>query len=160
MAQHVEDRHGRENLSLSGRPVGTDCPFCRIVEGTAPARVLREWVDALAIVPRGGGVTAGHVLVLPKTHVPDIAADPSVSAATMRCTAELAAEVGDCNVITSRGAAATQTVPHLHVHLVPRTRGDGILLPWTAEDGGGRPGRGRRPWTARPLNPGASGPPR
>ncbi len=74
----------------------------------------------------------------------------------MRHAAELAAEVGDCNVITSRGAAATQTVRHLHVHVVPRRQGDGILLPWTdpgAETGtGGRPGRARRPWTVGPAD--------
>ncbi|MFC1434132.1 HIT family protein [Streptacidiphilus sp. N1-3] len=110
--------------------VRPDCPFCRIVQGTAPAMVLREWPDALAILPRNS-VTAGHVLVLPKTHVADVAVDPAVSATTMLRAAELAAEGGDCNVITSRGPAATQTVPHLHIHLVPRAHGDGMLLPWT-----------------------------
>ncbi|WP_405583002.1 HIT family protein [Streptomyces sp. NBC_01190] len=113
------------------RSAPPDCPFCSIVRGDAPAAVLREWPDALAILPRDGGVTAGHVLVLPKAHVADVATDPAVSAITMRRAAELAAEGGDCNVITSRGPAATQTVRHLHIHLVPRTHGDGVLLPWT-----------------------------
>ncbi|MFI0712504.1 HIT domain-containing protein [Streptomyces inhibens] len=36
------------------------------------------------------------------------------------------------NVITSRGPSATQTIRHLHIHLVPRADGDGLLLPWTA----------------------------
>lgn len=39
------------------------------------------------------------------------------------------------NLITSRGAAATQSVFHLHLHLVPRTEGDGLALPW--RDAGG-----------------------
>lgn len=108
------------------------CPFCLIVCGRAPATVLRAWPDALAIRPRHGGVTAGHVLVIPRVHVADVAEDPVVSAATMLRAAELAAEAGDCNVITSRGPAATQTVRHLHLHLVPRAEGDGLLLPWTA----------------------------
>ncbi|MFJ9559799.1 HIT family protein [Streptomyces fuscichromogenes] len=125
-----------------------DCPFCRIVRGAAPAHVIREWEGALAISPRGGGVTPGHVLVLPKTHVPDVAADPAVSAMTMRHAAELAGEVDDCNVITSRGAVATQTVPHLHVHVVPRRHGDGIVLPWTTSAVGDGP---RRPAGARPA---------
>ncbi|MEW2072852.1 HIT domain-containing protein [Streptomyces sp. NPDC013433] len=139
MSDRAEGGH-RENGSVDRGP-GADCPFCLIVRGAAPARVVRRWADALAITPRGGGVTRGHVLVLPMTHVPDVAADPAVSATTMRYAAELAAEVGDCNIITSRGAAATQTVPHLHVHVVPRRPGDGILLPWTAPEGpvaGGR----------------------
>ncbi|MFD5395222.1 HIT family protein [Streptomyces sp. NPDC127097] len=108
------------------------CPFCLIVCGRAPATVLRAWPDALAIRPRHGGVTAGHVLVIPRVHVADVAEDPVVSAATMLRAAELAAEAGDCNVITSRGPAATQTVRHLHLHVVPRAEGDGLLLPWTA----------------------------
>jgi histidine triad (HIT) family protein len=37
----------------------------------------------------------------------------------------------DCNIITSVGSAATQTVRHLHVHVVPRRRGDGLQLPWS-----------------------------
>ncbi|MGY4988069.1 HIT family protein [Streptomyces nigrescens] len=107
------------------------CPFCLIVCGRAPATVLREWPETIAIRPRHGGVTAGHVLVIPRVHVADVAEDPVVSAATMLRAAELAAEVGDCNVITSRGPSATQTVRHLHLHLVPRAEGDGLLLPWT-----------------------------
>ncbi|MFJ3950741.1 HIT domain-containing protein [Streptomyces sp. Je 1-4] len=108
------------------------CPFCLIVWGRAPATVLRAWPETIAIRPRHGGVTAGHVLVIPRVHVADVAEDPVVSAATMLRAAELAAEAGDCNVITSRGPAATQTVRHLHLHLVPRAEGDGLLLPWSA----------------------------
>jgi diadenosine tetraphosphate (Ap4A) HIT family hydrolase len=40
---------------------------------------------------------------------------------------------GDCNLITSDGAAATQTVKHLHVHIVPRRDGDGLTLPWSTQ---------------------------
>ncbi|MEU8686017.1 HIT domain-containing protein [Streptomyces sp. NPDC048611] len=117
------------------RPLGLrlpGCPFCLIVCGRAPATVLREWPETLAIRPRHGGVTDGHVLLIPRVHVADVAEDPAVSAATMLRAAELAAEAGDCNVITSRGASATQTVRHLHLHLVPRAEGDGLLLPWTS----------------------------
>lgn len=107
-----------------------ECPFCDIVAGTAPARVVREWPDALAIAPTDG-VTAGHTLVIPKTHVADVGVDPEVSAATMLRAAELAAELGPCNIITSRGRAATQSVFHLHLHLLPRRGGDGLALPWS-----------------------------
>ncbi|MEV5953677.1 HIT domain-containing protein [Streptomyces sp. NPDC051987] len=151
MDQRARDRATALGMPADDRLPDSDCPFCRIVRGVAPARLVREWEGALAISPRGGGVTPGHVLVLPKTHVPDVAADPAVSAMTMRHAAELAGEVGDCNVITSRGAVATQTVPHLHVHVVPRRHGDGIVLPWTppaAEDGPRRRGVRRLPWTA------------
>lgn len=106
------------------------CPFCEIVSGRAPATVVREWDDALAIVPLGP-VVAGHVLVIPKAHVSDFADDANVSAATMRRAAELAGESeGALNLITSRGKEATQSVFHLHLHLVPRAENDGLALPW------------------------------
>jgi len=111
----------------------TTCPFCEIAAGRAPATVVREWDDALAIVPRGGGITPGHLLVIPKQHVADFGEDPDVSAATMRRAAELAAGDQPMNLITSRGSAATQTVFHLHLHLVPRRAGDGLALPWTRQ---------------------------
>ncbi|MGW1218218.1 HIT family protein [Streptomyces californicus] len=105
------------------------CVFCRIVTGQAPADVVREWDDVIAIHP----VTPGHILVIPHTHVPDVGQDPGVSARTMACAAELAAELPAANVITSKGTAATQTVAHLHLHIVPRTAGDDLPLPWTPQ---------------------------
>jgi histidine triad (HIT) family protein len=106
------------------------CPFCEIVAGRAPATVVREWDDVLAIVPLGP-VVDGHVLVIPREHVTDFADDPVVSATTTYRAAELAAESSQpMNLITSRGKAATQSVFHLHLHLVPRAEGDGLALPW------------------------------
>lgn len=110
--------------------VKAGCVFCAIVAGQAPATVVREWEDAIAIKPRSGGVTEGHLLVIPRTHVADVGIDPAVSAATMARAAELTAELPAANVITSRGVEATQSVFHLHVHVVPRAPGDGLPLPW------------------------------
>ncbi|WP_456228936.1 HIT family protein [Streptomyces sp. YJ-C3] len=75
-------------------------------------------------------VTPGHVLVIPRAHVADVGVDPAVSARTMRRAAELAADLGECNIITSRGESATQTVFHLHLHVLPRYPEDGLALPW------------------------------
>ncbi|WP_245996819.1 HIT family protein [Streptomyces armeniacus] len=109
-----------------------DCPFCAIVHDGAPATIVHEWGDALAIVPRSGGCTDGHLLVLPKAHVTDFTIDPVVSATVQLRAAELAQQLGgQWNYLTSCGEAATQTVWHLHGHLVPRTAGDGLALPWT-----------------------------
>jgi histidine triad (HIT) family protein len=94
-----------------------DCVFCRIVVGAAPAKVVREWPLAIAIVPLHP-VTPGHLLVLPREHVRD-AADSQF------------------NLITSTGPAATQTVWHLHWHIVPRRFDDGLTLPWTGQQTGG-----------------------
>ena len=109
----------------------TDCPFCAIIAGTAPATVVRRWPDAIAIVPLNP-VVEGHTLVIPKTHVTDFVAEPAVSAAVMKRAAELAGNfpAGSMNLITSRGREATQSVFHLHLHLVPRAANDGLALPW------------------------------
>lgn len=107
----------------------SDCVFCAIIAGTSPAQVVRRWDDAIAFIPLGP-VTLGHMLVVPHAHVDDYTEDPEVTALTFRHAAELL--VGDANLITSAGAAATQTIRHLHVHVVPRKANDGLLLPWSA----------------------------
>jgi histidine triad (HIT) family protein len=106
------------------------CPFCEIVAGRAPATIVRDWPDALAIVPLNP-IVEGHTLVIPKEHVPDFAHDPDVAADTM-WRAALLAQKSDrpMNLITSRGREATQSVWHLHLHLVPRAANDGLALPW------------------------------
>ncbi|ALC32361.1 hypothetical protein ABE83_34620 (plasmid) [Streptomyces sp. CFMR 7] len=82
-------------------------------------------------MPRSGGCTDGHLLVLPRGHVADFTTDPVVSATVQLRAAELAAQIGgQWNYLTSCGPDATQTVFHLHGHLVPRTAGDGLALPW------------------------------
>ncbi len=111
------------------------CVFCAIVAGRAPATVVRDWPGAIAIRPLSP-VVPGHVLVVPRAHVADAGTDPEVSALAMACAAELAADLPAANIITSKGAAATQTVFHLHLHVVPRERGDGLTLPWTHRTGG------------------------
>lgn len=107
----------------------SECVFCDIVAGRAPAEIFHEWEDAIAFVPLNP-VTEGHLLVIPKVHVADVGHDPYVSATTMQRAAQLAATQW-CNVITSRGRVATQTVFHLHFHIVPRREDDGLALPWT-----------------------------
>lgn len=111
----------------------TDCAFCRIVAGTAPANIVQAWHDAIAVRPRGGGVNDSHVLVIPRTHVADAGTDPAVTAAVMARAAELAAERPASNIIANVGVGAGQSVMHLHLHVITRTKGDGIKLPWTAQ---------------------------
>ncbi|MFD3932626.1 HIT family protein [Streptomyces sp. NPDC058614] len=108
-----------------------DCPFCRIIHDGASATIVHAWADALAIRPRSGGCTDGHLLVLPRGHVADFTTDPVVSATVQLRAAELAQQLGgQWNYLTSCGPDATQSVIHLHGHLVPRTAGDGLVLPW------------------------------
>ncbi|MFD5556192.1 HIT family protein [Streptomyces sp. NPDC127068] len=142
----------------TGRVPSGDCPFCAIVAGRAPARIVRRWPDSLAIVPLSA-VTAGHTLVIPKTHVADIGVDPLVAADTMRRAAELAAEFGACNIITSRGELATQSIFHLHLHVLPRRHEDGLLLPWSPGVLGARRVAAREPERQVPAETAAFRPP-
>lgn len=106
----------------------TNCVFCEIIRGELPCTLIHEWDSCIAIIPTKP-VTPGHVLVIPKIHVKDFTESPLISAETMRCVAELA--VAPCNVISSAGIAATQSVFHLHMHIVPRMNNDDLLLPWS-----------------------------
>jgi histidine triad (HIT) family protein len=114
--------------------MGDPCPFCEIAAGRAPAMIVEEWDDALAIAPLNP-VVEGHILVIPREHVRDFVTDPDVSAMTMFRAAELLNGMGSYNLITSKGRHATQSVFHLHLHLVPRAQGDGLALPWESEEG-------------------------
>jgi histidine triad (HIT) family protein len=111
------------------------CPFCARI---AARQYEREWVlppshgHVVAFAPLNP-VTPGHMLVVPQAHVPDAAHSPDVTASVMFAAAILAGEVGSCNIITSVGESATQSVFHLHVHVVPRRFGDGLALPWTGQ---------------------------
>lgn len=109
------------------------CVFCDIVNGSAPAKIVHRWPEAIAIVPLGP-VVDGHLLVIPTTHVRDALEDPEVSAAALRRAAEIAPR--PCNLITNVGREATQSVWHLHWHIVPRAVDDGLALPWYSGKGG------------------------
>lgn len=108
----------------------SDCPFCDRIERENYIDTNRDvvWFDPLS------PVVTGHRLFVPTQHVADLAEKPWVTAATMEVAAAYArARNVDCNLITSMGTLATQTVPHLHVHYVPRRFNDGLHLPWTGQ---------------------------
>lgn len=110
-----------------------DCVFCQIIAGTAPAADFRAAEAVVAFTPLNP-VVDGHTLVVPKRHVRDAAEAPEVTAETMFYAAVIAQQYGESvNIITSVGAPATQTVFHLHLHIVPRFEGDGLALPWTGQ---------------------------
>lgn len=118
-----------------------NCIFCEILYGNAPAKVVFDGIATLGIVPLNP-VTPGHVIFMPRKHVRDAIEDPAVTGQVMRDAAHyldagrrrLEDDPTDANIITSIGPAATQTVFHLHVHLVPRRPGDGLALPWGGPD--------------------------
>lgn len=118
----------------------TDCPFCEIVSLDDPdVREIYRDDDVVAFFPTEPAVL-GHVLVVPRMHVPniwelDIATTSQLAHATKKL-ADLIHESLDpdgLNIIQSNGRAATQTVFHLHVHLVPRYKGDSMGQIWPDE---------------------------
>lgn len=110
-----------------------DCPFCGIAAGELPATVVREWADALAILPRGGvGERGDHVLVIPRFHVATAIADPVTTGMVSMRSAQLAVELGwhDANFIFNIGQYGGQTVDHVHHHVLRRRLGDRLYMPW------------------------------
>jgi histidine triad (HIT) family protein len=103
------------------------CPFC---DWDGP--VLFEWGSAFVIEPLNP-VVPGHALAIPRRHVPSADPLPFVTGPTFATAVMYARHAGlaSYNLISSVGAPATQTVFHLHVHVVPRREGDGLTLPWS-----------------------------
>lgn len=118
----------------------TDCPFC---DYAGPSEILADYGASFVIRPIDP-VTEGHVLVVPKRHVTDFTTNIDITGHVFTAAARWCKEYcgcrehekrpghqGDANLITSKGAAATQTIDHFHVHVVPRRPGDRLALPWS-----------------------------
>lgn len=112
------------------------CIFCRIVTGVEPARVVGETDQALSFLPQRMA-TRGHILVIPKRHVADLpSADWVDLSDTMWLVSEMSRRIREnlrpdgMNLIQSSGEVATQTVFHIHFHIVPRWRSDNFGRLW------------------------------
>ncbi|HEX9693182.1 MAG TPA: HIT family protein [Gemmatimonadales bacterium] len=110
-----------------------ECAFCEIVAGAAASRVFEDEraVAFLDLFP----VHPGHVLLVPRQHVRDLATCPAELAGYLFALAgrvgpgAVRAVAGDgFNVWTASGAAAGQEVFHLHLHVLPRFAGDAFGL--------------------------------
>jgi histidine triad (HIT) family protein len=112
-----------------------DCVFCKIAEGVIPASVVysdEKVVAFLDIQP----VNPGHVLVIPKAHAKELSELDSEVAGQMFKAAMVVAEGlrksgVKCEGVTmflADGEAAFQEVFHVHLHVIPRFRGDGFGL--------------------------------
>jgi histidine triad (HIT) family protein len=107
-----------------------DCLFCAIVAGSVPAfKVVDspEGVGFLDIRP----VFKGHVLVVPREHVvtlPDLPATeiPGYFALVQRVAAAVPPALGAQGTFVAINNVVSQSVAHLHTHVVPRTKGDGL----------------------------------
>lgn len=107
------------------------CIFCDIVADRAEHTLVWAGRDAIAIKPRPNPKNDGHLLIIPKRHVVHAAEDPALFGRMAAWAAYLAIGIKHFNIYTSAGEHASQTVFHLHVHLIPRAESDGIVLAQT-----------------------------
>lgn len=112
------------------------CVFCQIVTDTRKCTLLAEDPAALAFMDIHPA-SPGHCLVIPKAHWPTIFDIPpdefsAVARLAMRVAAGVHAALlpSGLSLVQANGEAANQTVPHLHVHVLPRRGDDGLLLNW------------------------------
>lgn len=112
------------------RAVVTDCTFCDIAAGKLPAHlVLAD--DLFACFLDARPVFKGHVLVVPRRHIvtladlPDDLVDPYFRVVRL-VSAGLPAALGAQGTFVGMNNVVSQSVPHLHTHVVPRTKGDGL----------------------------------
>lgn len=110
---------------------GEDCVFCKIGWYALPARFVLDYGVGFIIEPLNP-VTPGHLLVIPRQHIEDGSEDPARAALAAFQALRYAKK--PYNLILNVGPEATQTVFHLHWHIVPRTEGDGLHLPWTNQE--------------------------
>ncbi|MGV9771980.1 HIT family protein [Streptosporangium sp. NPDC003464] len=111
------------------------CIFCEIIAGRAEASVVYADDSVVAILDRAPA-TVGHVLVIPRMHMAGPAdADDAVGAAiwrtAQRVSVALRASGLRCDGVwlsLADGEAAGQEVSHLHLHVVPRYPGDGVVV--------------------------------
>lgn len=118
------------------QPMAEDCIFCQIVAGRIPAHVVAEDEHTLAFLDIAPAAR-GHLLVIPKRHAQDVFAIgeedlAAVAAATKRIAERVRERLGPDGITLhqSNGRAAWQTVFHFHIHLIPRSQGDGVTFPW------------------------------
>jgi diadenosine tetraphosphate (Ap4A) HIT family hydrolase len=107
-------------------PPAKSCPFCHL----DPRRILAE--DELVVVYKDGfPVSQGHTVIIPRRHVATLfEASEAEQAALLKAVAQAKAildkhyQPDGYNIGINHGQAGGQTVPHLHIHLIPRYLGD------------------------------------
>ena len=113
-----------------------DCIFCKIVAGEIPSFKVFEDDATLAFMDINPA-NEGHALVIPKEHAVDLYAVSDEALTRTAVTAKkVAAAVArtlnpdGLNLVQCNGAAAAQSVMHFHVHVLPRSKNDGLAMNW------------------------------
>ncbi|MDE1903926.1 MAG: HIT family protein [Alphaproteobacteria bacterium] len=118
-----------------------NCIFCKIVAGQIPSFKLTEDAATLAFMDINPA-NEGHCLVIAKPHhptlydmPPELLAAVSVTALKVAKAVNAALKPDGLNLVQSNGPGAAQSVPHFHVHVLPRRLGDKLPLNWELKPG-------------------------
>ena len=106
------------------------CVFCGIIDGTTPSSIVLRNDDVVAFLD-ARPLFKGHVLVSPRAHVVTLAelppaALPALFGAVQRIERAVVEACAAQGSFVAMNNVVSQSVPHLHVHVVPRTKGDGL----------------------------------
>jgi histidine triad (HIT) family protein len=117
-------------LTVASTGSSPACLFCAVVAGEKPAAVVLDEEHLVAFLDIRP-VFKGHVLLVPRIHVETLAdlparlRDPFLEAAQRLSTA-VKQVLGAQGSFVAINNTVSQSVPHLHLHVVPRTKGDGL----------------------------------
>ena len=117
-----------------------DCVFCRIVSGEIPCMKVYEDAHTLVFMDIANDVD-GHLVAIPKKHVKSLLdCDRDTLHRLMDAVQTVSGHLTDrcgyegVNLLNASEEAAEQSVPHFHVHIIPRKTGDGVEA-WPAFTG-------------------------
>ncbi len=109
-----------------------DCIFCKILKGELPCMKIYEDEHTLSFLDIAKDVD-GHILVIPKKHVTNILdADGETLSHVMNTVKKIGAHLTEncgyegMNILNANNECSGQTVFHLHIHIIPRKRGDNV----------------------------------
>lgn len=105
-----------------------DCIFCKIVKREIPAKIIAETEKSMAFID-AFPLTKGHSLVIPKNHyekVQDISSDDNADLfETVRKVISKVDKISNATLLAvHNGKESGQEIPHVHVHLIPRSNAD------------------------------------
>ena len=122
-------------------PTDSSCIFCKIVAGQISCFNLLEDANTIAFMDINP-VNPGHALAVAKGHWPTVDVIPAEVLADVAKTAQKVAKAAfkvlkphGVNLLQANGEGAGQSVPHLHIHIMPRVRGDDVNLNWEQKPG-------------------------
>ena len=106
-----------------------DCVFCKIINGEIQTKIIKETSKSIAFLD-AFPLTKGHTLVIPKNHhkkIQDMSADENSDLFSLVHEIISRVDALTCATLVAvhNGKEAGQEIPHVHVHLIPRTSSDG-----------------------------------